>query len=213
MPTYKFYYICPPLQAALLSYVYSMIKWKAKYEDFLHLANQNIHLVTSWLSWKSFLYASRETLHENTSTLPDLMAAILKGIRILASGLYSQQNRMPKSTTSAFHVASADKDPKKKGNSAMGSRPVCFVKQKTIHPTHVMQWLIAREGLILWKRTTCGTTAWLTTRCPNAHPSFAAGNVRRSTTLASATVSQPNLKSQNQRKRPITPHLQLLVSS
>ena len=34
--------------------------------------------------------------------LPDLMAAILNEIRILESGLYSQQNRMPKSIIFAF---------------------------------------------------------------------------------------------------------------
>ena len=74
--------------------------------------------------------------HSNSPwNLPDLMAAILKEIRILESGLYSQQNSMPKSTASAFHVASADKRPKKQSNSDSIRKQTCVFCKKA-HPSH-----------------------------------------------------------------------------
>ena len=63
------------------------------------------------------------------------MAAIVKEICILESRSYSQQNSMPKSTAPAFHVASADKHPKKQSNSDSIRKQTCVFCKKA-HPSH-----------------------------------------------------------------------------
>ena len=74
--------------------------------------------------------------HSNSPwNLPDLMAAILKEIHILESGLYGPQGHMPRSIVSTFHVASPDHPTKKSGNSDNKRRQQC-VFCKGAHSPH-----------------------------------------------------------------------------
>ena len=81
--------------------------------------------------------------HSNSPwNLSDLMAAILKEIRILESAPYDPHKTpydphksMPRSTTAAFHVASHDNRPRKQSNSDNSKKQNCVFCKKP-HPAH-----------------------------------------------------------------------------
>ena len=73
--------------------------------------------------------------HSNSAwNLPDLMAAILKEIRILEIGPHDPHNSMLKSTAAAFHVASSGNRSRKQGNTDH-KKPQCVFCKKD-HPSH-----------------------------------------------------------------------------
>ena len=74
--------------------------------------------------------------HSNSPwNLPDLMAAILKEIRILESTPYDPHKSMPRSTAAAFHVASTSNHPRKQNNPANNKKQKCVFCKKA-HPAH-----------------------------------------------------------------------------
>ena len=73
--------------------------------------------------------------HSNSArNLPDLMAAILKEIWILETGLHDPHKSMLKSTAAAFHVAPSGNRSRKQGNTDH-KKPQCVVCKKD-HPSH-----------------------------------------------------------------------------
>ena len=87
------------------------------------------------------------------------MAAILKEIRILESGLYGPQGHMPRSTVSTFHMASPDHPTKKLGNSDNKRRQQC-VFCKGAHSPHNCDvvTILSESGLTLSNEVTCVLT-------------------------------------------------------
>ena len=74
--------------------------------------------------------------HSNSPwNLPDLMAAILKEIRILESTPYDPHKSMPRSTAAAFHVASPGNHPRKQNNPDNNKKQKCVFCKKA-HPAH-----------------------------------------------------------------------------
>ena len=74
--------------------------------------------------------------HSNSPwNLPDLMAAILKEIRILESAPYDPHRSMPRLTTAAFHVASPGNRTRKQSNPDSSKKHTCVFCKKA-HPAH-----------------------------------------------------------------------------
>ena len=73
--------------------------------------------------------------HSNSAwNLPDLMAGVLKEIRILETGPYDPCKSVLKSTATVFHVASSGNRPRKQGNTDHKKPQCVFCKRD--HPSH-----------------------------------------------------------------------------
>ena len=123
MPTCKVCYICPHPSSSLASLriFYNTVKSHIPVLSSLGKSEHTLGDLLILIIMENLPTDIQRNLaqkHSNSPwNLPDLMAAILKEICILESGLYSQENRIPKSTTSAFHVTSADKCPNKQDSN------------------------------------------------------------------------------------------------
>ena len=129
--------------------------------------------------------------------LADLMAAIVKEIRVLECGHNPQQQQFFRSTA-AFVVSSRDYPSKKHRNSSDTKRKQQCIFCKGPHPAHNCEVVTNRQKRIEIVKE--GNLCYNCLRCRNAHLSSAAGNARGSTILAFVAVThQLNLLHQRTR--------------
>ena len=147
--------------------------------------------------------------HSNSQwILSDLMAAILKEIRVLECGQYNHTSRFQDQVqhSSLILEITSIRNSSKMASTASVSNSVCFAKDTILHII-VMLSQIIRNDLTLSRTIHFVLIVLLATGYLSAHPSFIVGSAKRNITPAFATVKQPLLQKRRvMSRRQRSPH-------